>query len=152
MVIAERASARIAVGALALAAMAVSATFATSPPKPAPEMIPTDIEDDPERCKEADDDDRAPGYASIGAIAVVGTPNYEAAVREVQPLARQLSRCATETTRVTIYAHVASRHITQLAVLGDSEAAALCVRQLVNLVGLPIADDVDVMIPVDLVY
>jgi hypothetical protein len=137
MMIAERASARIAVGALALAALAVSAR--PTPARVAPAVI------------ERDASFAMTGYARLGAIAVVGTPSYERAVAAIAPLERQLDRCAAETTRVTIYAHVTHQHITELAVLGDSEDAALCVQQIVGLVGLPIDDDVDVMIPVDLV-
>ena len=138
MMIAERASARFAVGAFALAALAVSAR------RPAP-VAPAAIE-----C-EARETRTAHGHARLGVISVVGTPNYEAAVREIEPLATAFGRCARETTRVTIYAHVSNQHITQLDVLGDSDDAALCVQQLVLLMGLPIADEVDVMIPVDLV-
>jgi hypothetical protein len=148
MMIAESslASARSAVGALALAALAVSATLATrSSAEPAePEFVF-------EPCR--DGRPRLPSptsRASIGAIAVVGTPHYEAVVQAVTPLAAQFARCAGATTRVTIYAHVTNRVITQLAVLGDDENASACMHELLGIVGLPIDDDVDLMIPVDL--
>jgi hypothetical protein len=130
MMIAERASARIAVGALALAALAVSA-------KPAPVVTEPVLV--------------TTSYASLGAIAVVGTPNYERVVEALAPLEAHLDRCATVTTRVSIYAHVTFHNITELTVLGDDATAANCVRLVVLLRGLPVDDDVDLMIPVELV-
>ena len=143
MMIAERASARIAVGALALAALALSATRAT-PAEPSEPIAMS--------CREGRNELPSPtSRASIGAVVVVGTPRYEAVVQVVKPLAAQFARCAGATTRVTIYAHVTNRTITQLEVLGDDDNATGCMHELVNILGLPIDDDVDLMIPVDLV-
>jgi hypothetical protein len=131
-------AARHAVGAIALAALAVSANLAMrTPAKPVDVSV---IIETPTL-----------GHVSFGAIAVVGTPSYEAVVRNVLVLESAFARCAFTTTRVTIYSHVFEGQMTEVEVLGEDEQAAACVKAQVSWLGRDIGDEFDVMIPVDLV-
>ena len=128
--------ARPAVSALALAALAVSGTLFTRTEAAAP--LPVYFAE-------------PLGHVRLGPINVVGSPSYEAIVREVSAIAPELVRCAYATTRVTIYAHVRQRHVAQVTVFGDDAATTSCVEKIVAFMAIAVEEDVDLMIPVDLV-
>lgn len=139
-------SARPAVSAIALAAVAVSAILAMRPSKATPTIV-EDVEHTPHCC----DGSTNTGRVKLGPIHVVGSPSYETIMREVSAIAPELARCASTTTRVTLYAHVTQRHIAQVTAFGDDEAATSCVENLVAFMSFAVDEDVDLMIPIDLV-
>jgi hypothetical protein len=140
--------ARPAVGAFALAALAVSATLAL---RRSVEERVVEVRDLSNTAFESCVRVEPMWRARIGPVAVVGSPNYEAIVARIMPLEPALSQCAFATTRVSIYMHVANHEWSNLTVLGGNAEIAACVRGVIDRLALGIEDDADLMIPVELV-
>ena len=154
MTIAAITAARHAAGAIALAAVAVSA-HALGARGNAKEPIVREMEISLEpRIFHYPNDrrDRSPTRtAKIGTLTVVGTAVYDEVARPLVAAESIFEECASSTTRVTVYAHFRHGRVTEATALGLDEAAAECARKLVAGTEFSVGEEMDLMIPIDLV-
>lgn len=134
-------TARHAVGACALAALAVSATLVarSRAAPPPPEEIVVEL-------------GRVPAArARIGELVVVGSPAYEEVAWAVERAHGLFATCGDPYARVAVYAHVAGGRVTEASAEARDPRLATCVTNIVTRLRFPVADELDVMIPIDLV-
>ena len=142
MNIAEKtSSARHAVGALALAALAVSAAAMTRQTEP---EVQTVFELDTADCF-------AHPVTTLGEVVVVGTDQDEPVRNALEQLTWRLPSCARQAMHVTIYAHLEGGAASAIEVQGDDDVVTECVRRTVRALRFAVDAPVDVMVPVDLV-
>ena len=134
-------SARHAVGALALAALAVSAAAFAAQPEPVTQTV---FELDTADCFSEPE-------TTLGEIVVVGTDQYEPVHEALEQLTMALPRCTKQAMHVTIYAHIEGGEASAIEVQGDDTTVTDCVRRTMMVVRFAIDAPVDVMVPVDLV-
>jgi hypothetical protein len=125
-------AARYAVSSIGLAALAVSATRLLAQREVPEELVV--------------ESHLASNRAIVRDVTVVGSPDYEIVARGVQELEPLLQRCAWTTGRTTLYAHLANGVVTVVG--GD---ASDCMTSVIEQLTVSSLDEMDVMIPIDVV-
>jgi len=148
-------AARPAAGAIALAVLAVSANALGVRGKApeAPIVREMEITLEPRIFHYPNERrDRSPTRAAkLGTLTVVGTAVYDEVARPLAATESIFAECAYSTTRVTVYAHFSGGRVTESTALGLDETSAECARKLVDGMEFSVGEEMDLMIPIDLV-
>ncbi len=151
MSIAAITAARHAVGAAALAALAVSAILGSAAITRTPKDTSYLIDIGEAERGELVCGDACGVRVALGRIAVVGTPDYDRVVERVGSYHDAIASCFTLslTGRITAYAHVVGGVVDQVSVLGDHSMVGTCVAHVVGTMHFDVDDPMDLMIPID---